>query len=220
MLLGLAGWFVGYDGSFEFEKIGDNYTTNHVPYVGMRALPALFGSLTVPVVFAIMKETGFPTAIATFTAALIAFGRLRRAVTFLGIILIILRFPDNAHITQTRLILLDAPLIFFMGLTLLSYVKFRKYRYSYVSSFEVVIHHILIGFRSEYTVPWWTWLMSTGLFLACTLGCKMVGLFTFMTIGTAVVIDLWDLLDHKKGLSMVSSIWEHMLLSYSDIFDH
>jgi hypothetical protein len=33
----------------------------------------------------------------------------------------------------------------------------------------------------------------------------MVGLFTFMTIGAAVIYDLWDLLDYKKGLSMVRS---------------
>lgn len=74
MLFGAAGWFVGYDGSFDFEKIGDSYSKAHVPYVGIRALPALLGSVTVPVVYAIMKETGFPTAIACFSAALIAFG--------------------------------------------------------------------------------------------------------------------------------------------------
>lgn len=32
----------------------------------------------------------------------------------------------------------------------------------------------------------------------------MVGLFTFMTIGVAVLVDLWDILDIKKGHSMVS----------------
>jgi dolichyl-phosphate-mannose-protein mannosyltransferase len=74
MLLGAAGWFVGYDGSFDFEKIGDSYTKAHVPYVGIRALPAFLGSATVPIVYSIMKATGFPTAIACFSAALIAFG--------------------------------------------------------------------------------------------------------------------------------------------------
>jgi len=50
------------------------------------------------------------------------------------------------------------------------------------------------------------WLFATGFFLACTLGCKMVGLFTFFTIGAAVIVDLWNLLDYKKGLSMVSVV--------------
>ena len=65
---------MGFDGHFQFETIGDSYSTNHVPYVGMRALPAVLGSLTVPVVYAIMKESGYSTVIAAFSASLILFG--------------------------------------------------------------------------------------------------------------------------------------------------
>lgn len=75
LLFGLAGWFVGFNGEFTFDNIGDNYTLNNVPYVGMRALPAVFGSLTVPVVYAIMKESGYSTIIAAFSAILILFGQ-------------------------------------------------------------------------------------------------------------------------------------------------
>ena len=74
MLFGLAGWFVGYDGSFGFENIGDSYTENFVPYVGLRALPATLGALTVPLVYAIMKESGYSTIISAFSAILILFG--------------------------------------------------------------------------------------------------------------------------------------------------
>ena len=74
LLLGLAGWFIGYDGHFNFENIGDSYTENNVPFVGLRALPALLGSLTVPIVYAIMKETGHSTIIAAFSAILVLFG--------------------------------------------------------------------------------------------------------------------------------------------------
>ncbi len=74
LLLGAAAWFVGFDGKFDFEKIGDSYTQNNVPYVGIRALPAFLGSLTIPVVFVTMRETGFPVAIAAFSASLIALG--------------------------------------------------------------------------------------------------------------------------------------------------
>lgn len=73
--MGLAAWFVGFDGKFDFEAIGDSYSKNHVPYVGIRALPAILGSLTVPVVYGIMKESGFPTAIAAFSACIVLFGR-------------------------------------------------------------------------------------------------------------------------------------------------
>ena len=77
LLFGLAGWFVGFDGQFNFENIGDNYTENHVPYIGMRALPAILGSLTIPVVYGIMKESGYGTVIAAFSASIVLFGTYR-----------------------------------------------------------------------------------------------------------------------------------------------
>lgn len=75
LLLGAAAWFSGFDGNFSFENIGDSYTLNHVPYVGLRALPAALGALTVPLVYAIMKESGYPTLIAAFSASLVLFGK-------------------------------------------------------------------------------------------------------------------------------------------------
>lgn len=75
MMLGLAGWFVGFDGRFTFDNIGDSYTENNVPYVGIRALPATFGSLTVPIVYSTMKEAGYSTLIAAFSATLILLGK-------------------------------------------------------------------------------------------------------------------------------------------------
>lgn len=47
-------------------------------------------------------------------------------------------------------------------------------------------------------------MILTGVFLSLTISCKMVGLFAFCTVGTAVVIDLWNLLDIKRGLTIVS----------------
>lgn len=76
LMLGLAGWFAGFDGHFTFENIGDSYTDAHVPYVGIRALPALFGSLTIPLVYAIMRESGYPTIVAAFTTSIVLFGIL------------------------------------------------------------------------------------------------------------------------------------------------
>jgi dolichyl-phosphate-mannose-protein mannosyltransferase len=39
--------------------------------------------------------------------------------------------------------------------------------------------------------------------MACTWASKVNGILTVATIGVAVLIDLWDLLDIKKGHSMV-----------------
>ncbi|KAL5492520.1 PMT4 [Sanghuangporus weigelae] len=164
MMLGAAGWFAGFDGNFNFENIGDSYTDNHVPYVGMRALPATFGALTVPLVYAIMKESGYSTIVAAFSAILVLF--------------------DNAHITQDRLILIDAQLIFFTALTIYTYIRFRKLRYH------------------DFSAEWWAWLVATGVSLACTAGSKINGVLIFFAVGAAVLVDLWDLLDVKKGHSM------------------
>lgn len=60
--------------------------------------------------------------------------------------------------------------------------------------------------RREFTPEWWTWLLLTGTFMACTWGSKVNGILTVATVGFAVLIDLWDILDHKKdGHTMVSS---------------
>jgi dolichyl-phosphate-mannose--protein O-mannosyl transferase len=38
----------------------------------------------------------------------------------------------------------------------------------------------------------------------------MVGLFGFATIGLATIIDLWELLDIKRGLSWVRFLFLHL----------
>jgi hypothetical protein len=48
-------------------------------------------------------------------------------------------------------------------------------------------------------------MIATGVSLACTLGCKMVGLLTFLSVGSCVLVDLWNLLDIKRGYTLVSS---------------
>lgn len=91
---------------------------------------------------------------------------------------------DNAHETQARFIFLDSPLLLFMTATLYSYVCFYTQRYR------------------EFSAAWWGWLLSTGFFLGATISCKMVGLFGFFTVGAAVVYDLWNLWDIRRGLSV------------------
>ncbi|KAH7035002.1 glycosyltransferase family 39 protein [Microdochium trichocladiopsis] len=160
LLFALMGWLVGYDGHFHFENIGDSYIVNKVPYVAFRALPALLGSLTVSVTYLIMWESGY-----SLPACIVASG------------LVLL---DNAHIGQTRLILLDATLIFAMACSLLCYIKFYKLRHE------------------AFSRKWWKWLILTGFALSCDISVKYVGLFAFVTVGSAVIIDLWDLLDIKR----------------------
>lgn len=162
LLFALMGWFVGYDGHFLFDNIGDSYIENKVPYLAFRSLPALMGALTVPVVFLIMWESGYSLPGAVLASCLVLF--------------------DNSHIGQTRLILLDATLVFFMALSVLCYIRFYKQRHE------------------PFGRKWWKWLLITGFCMSCNISTKYVGAFTFFTIGCAVLIDLWDLLDvNRRG---------------------
>lgn len=160
------GWLVGYDGHFHFENIGDSYIANKVPYVAFRAMPAILGALTVTVTYLIMWESGYS---------------LPACIVAAGLILL-----DNAHIGQTRLILLDATLVLAMACSLLFYIKFYKLRHE------------------PFSRKWWKWLILTGFALSCDISTKYVGLFAFVTIGSAVVIDLWDLLNINRPGGAVS----------------
>lgn len=75
LLLAFAGWIIGYDGSFEFENIGDSYIENKVPYIALRVLPVIFGSLIPVMVFAIMRTSGYPRVVALLTASFVLFGQ-------------------------------------------------------------------------------------------------------------------------------------------------
>ena len=167
------GWLVRYDGHFLFDNIGDSYIENNVPYVAFRAMPALLGALTVPTVFLIMWESGYSLPAAVVAAGLVLF--------------------DNAHIGQTRLILLDATLVFAMSLSVLCYILFYKLRHE------------------SFGRKWWKWLLLTGVSLSCVISTKYVGVFTFFTIGSAVAIDLWGLLDvnRKQGALTLPEFGKH-----------
>ncbi|KIW20409.1 hypothetical protein PV08_00984 [Exophiala spinifera] len=162
LLFAFVGWLVGYDGHFLFDNIGESYISNNVPYLAFRSLPALLGALTVVVVFLIMWESGYSLPACVLAAGLVLF--------------------DNSHVGQTRLILLDATLVFFMALSILTYIRFYKQRHE------------------PFGRKWWKWLLLTGFCMSCVISTKYVGTFTFVTIGCAVLIDLWDLLDvNRKG---------------------
>ena len=166
LLFALMGWFVGYDGHFLFDNIGDSYITNKVPYVAFRAMPALLGALTIPTVFLIMWESSYTLPACIVAASLVLF--------------------DNAHIGQTRLILLDATLVFAMSLSVLCYVKFYKWRHD------------------PFSRKWWKWLLLTGVAMSCVISTKYVGVFTFFTVGCAVAIDLWGLFDINRAKGALS----------------
>ncbi|KAF6063564.1 dolichyl-phosphate-mannose-protein mannosyltransferase [Candida albicans L26] len=164
LLIAFVGWLIGYDGKFKFEAIGDSYIENNVPYIAYRSLSAIQGAAIVPIMFLTMKTLGFSVAACLFSSIIVCF--------------------DNAQVTDSRLILLDATLILSVALTIFSYSKFSTFR------------------KQPFSSKWWTWLLATGVSLSCVISTKYVGVFTYLTIGIAVIHELWILLDYRKGLTL------------------
>ncbi|KAL8867687.1 MAG: hypothetical protein Q9174_005500, partial [Haloplaca sp. 1 TL-2023] len=160
LLLTLAGWLAGFDGNFDFKEIGKDYVEPGVPYVAMRLLPALMGVMTIPTIFLTLKATGCRTMTAAMGAGLIIF--------------------ENGLLTQSRLILLDSPLIIFTAFTALSWTCFTNQHEQ--------------GPSKAFDASWWFWLVSTGFGLGATVSVKWVGLFTIAWVGSLTVVQLWVLL--------------------------
>ncbi|CDO54877.1 hypothetical protein DV113_000348 [Geotrichum candidum] len=154
MLFAVVGYLVGYDGEFEFKTIGLDYISNNVPYIGMRMMPATLGVLTILLAYSTLRASGCRSITALFGAALMTI--------------------DNALTTQSRFILLDSPLVFFIALTAYGFVKFRN--------------------ETPMRFDWYRYLFLTGLALGATLSSKWVGLFTVGWVGVITVWQLWWIL--------------------------
>ncbi|XP_020630196.1 protein O-mannosyl-transferase 1-like [Orbicella faveolata] len=154
LMFALAAYVSGYDGQFSFADIGQDLGEyeQHVWY--LRFVSAFLGSLVVPIVYEVIIELGC----SHWAAALGGF-----LATF-----------DNMFVVQSRLVMLDSPLLFFSAASLLCYLKFRKEskRYEYT---VMIQHSCSFSFSTKYT-----------------------GIFTFFAVGFLTGRDLWKLIgDHS-----------------------
>ncbi|GJJ68377.1 dolichyl-phosphate-mannose-protein mannosyltransferase [Entomortierella parvispora] len=156
MLFSLVAYLLGYDGKFSF-ALRKLYTKN-VPYIGMRMFAVACGVGLTPISYLTIKRSGHSTQAALVCAILVTF--------------------ENALITQSRLILLDAPMLLFMGYTMLAWINFYNYR------------------NRPFTRGWWVWLIQTGVALFLSSSVKWVGLFTITTIGLCVLKYLQESRQH------------------------
>ncbi|XP_064316541.1 protein O-mannosyl-transferase 2 isoform X1 [Phalacrocorax carbo] len=101
MLIGLAGYLSGYDGTFPFQKPGDRYEQHN--YVGMRGFCAFLGSCLVPFAYLTVLELSRSLPAALLTAFILIF--------------------DTGCITLSQYILLDPILMFFLMGAVLCMVK-------------------------------------------------------------------------------------------------
>lgn len=92
---------------------------------------------------------------------------------------------DNAQVIETRLIFLDAILIISVAMSVYSYIKFYK-----------------IQLVESFTKRWFIWLHVTGVSLSCVISTKYVGVLTYVMIGIAVAVNIWQLLDIRYNMSL------------------
>ena len=146
----------------------ESYITEDVPYLELRSVAALLSTLTVSLVYLTLWESGHGVPACLTAAGLMLF--------------------DTAQISQTRLIYLDAPLVFELAATLYCYTRFCKLK------------------RQAFSSQWWTWLFLTGLALSCGISTKYVGVFGYATLGLAVAVDIWELFDIRCARAVDVSI--------------
>lgn len=139
-----------WDGKYDFSEIGANYDQN-VPFVQMRSVSAIFGVIVSIATYAILRVSNCRPIVALFGSFLITI--------------------ENSGVTQSRLILLDTPLIGFMALTVLSYKMFEVAR--------------------PFSKQWFRFLLLTGIFLGLTVSVKLTGVFVIAWIGVMTVYQLW-----------------------------
>ncbi|XP_068771442.1 protein O-mannosyl-transferase 1 isoform X5 [Struthio camelus] len=160
MLLALGGYLGGFDGNFLWNRIGAEYSMN-VPVWSLRLLPALAGALCVPLAYQILVELHFSHCAA------------------LGAALLILL--ENSLITQSRFMLLESILIFFILLAVLSYLKFYN-----------------LQSHSSFSGSWWFWLLLTGVACSCAVGVKYMGLFTYMLLLAIAGLHFWHMIGDQN----------------------
>ncbi|KAF9420475.1 hypothetical protein BGZ94_009106 [Podila epigama] len=156
MLFAAVAYALGFDGKFGFAP-GRLYPRN-VPFIGMRLFSVACGVGLIPISFLTIKQSGHSTQAAIICAVLLTF--------------------ENAMLTQSRFILLDAPMLLFMGYTLLAWINFYNYR------------------NRPFTRGWWIWLLQTGTGLFLSSSVKWVGFFTIATIGACVIKYLQEARTH------------------------
>ncbi len=104
MMLAFSGFLGKIQDKFDFVHGSDYGDLN---FLALRFLPALFGSLLVPLIYLLVKEMGFSKRIAFLSGFLVLF--------------------DNALIVQSRFILLDIILVFFIFLSLYLFFLIKRF---------------------------------------------------------------------------------------------
>lgn len=164
LTLAFFGWLVGYrsvDG-FDYDEIGKNYGT--VLYYPLREIAAVFGVLTVPLLYLTARQLGVSWVGALVSAGLFCF--------------------DNLNIIESRLILMDSQIVFYLVLSL--YCALRLWQ------------------SKARTRDRLYWLTATGFICGCSISVKWTAL---ATPGLIAIVSFFGLHFLGDPLSLLECLW-------------
>lgn len=169
------GYLVGYKGGFKFDNIGVPYPSG-VPFLMYRLFNCLLGIGICSFVFKILKQLN-----------------MKPITCLLGALMVVF---DNSHVIESRLILLDSQMNFWIVVSIYAFIRFYK---------------LQLDVKKHFSWSWYLWLNLTGVFLSFVISIKYVGVFTFVMVGIAVAFNLWQLLDKNAEISD-KNLLKHLLV--------
>lgn len=173
MLVAMSGQFGGFDGQFDFDKIGAELPPS-LPLFHLRAVPAFCGSLLVPLTYHLLLEIGCSSWTATF-----------------GALLIIL---DNALLVQSHFIFLEPILLCFVSLAFIFLFKYLKTSYS-ASQPPTGVNTPASTTMSHSGAPFLPRLPSlflVGMFIGFAVSVKYSAVYAWLMCVVAVFADFWQ----------------------------
>lgn len=164
LTLAFFGWLVGYrpDPAFGYDEIGKDYGA--VLYYPLREIAAVFGVLTVPLMYSTARTLGVSWAGSLVAAGLFCF--------------------DNLNVIESRLILMDSQIVFYLVLSLYCALQLWKSRPG--------------------TLRRWFWLTATGFVCGCSISVKWTAL---ATPGLIAIVSFFGLHFLDDPLTLLECLW-------------
>jgi dolichyl-phosphate-mannose-protein mannosyltransferase len=166
LILGFVAFLTKSQPGFDFEKRAEYGTFK---FIYLRGTIAFFGSLFVILIYFLVRELGFSKKAAFLASFFVLF--------------------DNAFLVQSRLILIDIFLLFFIFLSLYLYLIFKK--------------------LNLFSKKWWIFGILLGLSLGAAISVKLIG------FGILILIWLWEILEEKFFLKEKKEIFAKIFLLFT-----
>lgn len=177
-LVAAAAYLVGFNGNHTFSQIGAQYGEN-VPIFWLRFIPALCGSLLVPLTYHLLLQL-----------------KLSKWTSILGGVLIIF---ENALVTQSQFILMEPMLLVFSILGILLQLKFQEL-------YEKLNKTFLAEDRLAIIISMLIFGVSSAICFTCALCVKYVAFYSCLLGVYIGFLQLWQMLGNRINSNLAIGI--------------